>query len=387
MMDKVCPAFWTKWTDWDICDKECGPGGRQKKVRHCQEFYTNYDSNACNGHSVMYKKCTKTKRCSQNDDFVLIPYIKHGKGRLIDMKNPNASLCLVDLLESDDNNLGFGLDINDFFFYYLIKMNSSEMRIITSQHHNITTLSSHSWIQQHDISLISLVTLDNSLVLVGTSKNQTEKMDEKPGHSSAYFLNTKGQGRSGPDLPENFVSSCMLNLNMTHIILIANDYKTILLDIQNNEQTKVIEVSQLGETFSNDIVVCGYDVKDKFVLVISKNQSIPSIMTYPFVEWSHNGPALSENISAGKVFPGLNDTGLFLIGINDLTFETYYAYLECKNCLWNILGTSKQITNDSQLEISRAIKIPSKMYNDCSENPKPGFYGVDNLGAYVFITN
>ena len=383
-MDKVCPAFWTSWTEWDRCDKECGPGGQQKKVRHCQEFYTNFDSKACSGQGVMTRKCKNNKRCSQNDNYLLIPYIKQGKGRLIDMKNPNSSLCLVPLLKSDNNNLGFGLDTNDFFFYYMLKPNYSEMRITTSVQ---TALSSHLWIKQHDISLISLVTLDSSLVIVGTTKNQTQKNDENPGPSSIYILNTESQGRSGPDLPENFVLACMLNLNMTHIILIANDFQTILLDIQNNEQTKVIEVSQLGETFSNDIVVCGYDVKDKFVLVISKNQSIPSIMTYPFVEWSHNGPALSENISAGKVFPGLNDSGLFLIGINDSTFETYYAYLECKNCLWNILGTTKQITNDSQLEISRAIKIPSKMYNNCSENPKPGFYGVDNLGAYKLITN
>ena len=63
MLDKVCPAFWTNWTEWEMCDKECGPGGRQKRVRHCQEFYTNYDSKACNGHGMMYRKCKNNKRC------------------------------------------------------------------------------------------------------------------------------------------------------------------------------------------------------------------------------------------------------------------------------------------------------------------------------------
>ena len=384
MLDRICPAFWTKWTEWERCDKECGPGGRQKKVRHCQEFYTNHDSNACNGHGVKFRQCTKNKRCSGNDDFVLIPYLKHGKGRLINMTNPNSSLCLVPLMKSDYNNLGFGLDMKDFFIYYLIKTNSSEMRITVSDQ---ISLSSHSWIKEHNINTISLVTLDNTLVIVGTTKNQTQKIDENPGPSSTYILNTESQGKRGPDLPDNFVLSCMLNLNMTHIILIANDFKTIILDIQNNQLTKVIEDSQLAETYSNVIIVCGYDVKEKFVLVISKNQSISSIMTYPFVEWSHNGPVLSEKISAGKIFPGLNNSGLFLIGINDSTLETYYAYLECKNCLWNILGTTKQIRNDHHFEISRAIKIPSKMYINCTENPKPGFYGIDNLGTYVFITN
>ena len=378
MLDKVCPAFWTNWTEWEMCDKECGPGGRQKRVRHCQEFYTNYDSKACNGHGMMYRKCKNNKRCSQNDNFLLIPYIKQGKGQLIDMKNPNSSLCLVPLLKSDNNNLGFGLDVNDFFFYYMLKPNYSEIRITTSVQ---TALSSHLWIKQHDISLISLVTLDNSLVIVGISKNQTQETDEK--RTSTYILNTESQGRSGPELPEDFVISCMLNLNMTHIILIANDLKTILLDIQNNQLTKVIEDSQLGETHSNVIIVCGYDVKDKYVLVISNNQSISSILEHPFVEWSHNGPVLSKNISAGKIFPGVNDTGLFLIGTVDSTLETFYAYLECKNCLWNNLGSTKQTKIDSHFEISRAIKIPSEKYMNCTENPKPGFYGVDNLGTYV----
>ena len=378
MLDKVCPAFWTNWTEWEMCDKECGPGGRQKRVRHCQEFYTNYDSKACNGHGMMYRKCKNNKRCSQNDNFLLIPYTKQGKGQLIDMKNPNSSLCLVPLLKSDNNNLGFGLDVNDFFFYYMLKTNYSEMRITTSVQ---TALSSHLWIKQHDISLISLVTLDNSLVIVGISKNQTQETDEK--RTSTYILNTESQGRSGPELPEDFVVSCMLNLNMTHIILIANDLKTILLDIQNNQLTKVIEDSQLGETHSNIIIVCGYDVKDKYILVISNNQSISSILEHPFVEWSHNGPVLSRIISAGKIFPGVNDTGLFLIGTVDSTLETFYAYLECKNCLWNNLGSTKQTKIDSHFEISRAIKIPSEKYMNCTENPKPGFYGVDNLGTYV----
>ena len=378
MLDKICPAFWTKWTEWERCDKECGPGGRQKKVRHCQEFYTNHDSNACNGHGVMYKKCKKNRRCSQNDNYVLVPYIKHGKGRLINMKNPNSSLCLVPILESNYNNLGFGLDMNDFFFYYLIKTNSSEMRFSVSDHSH--HMSSHSWIKEHEINTINLVTLENSLVIVGTRKNQTQKIDEKP--SSIYILNTESQGRSGPDLPEDFVLACMLNLNMTHIILIANDYQTIVMDIQNDQITKVIKDSQLGETFSN-VTVCGYDVKDNYVLIISKNRTMSSIMTYPFVEWNHNGPALSEKISSGKILPGINDTGLFLIGIVESTFEMYYAHLECKNCLWNDLGSTKQMKNDSHFEISRAIKIPSDMYKNCSENPKPGFYGVDNLGTYV----
>ena len=378
MLDKVCPAFWTNWTEWEMCDKECGPGGRQKRVRHCQEFYTNYDSKACNGHGMMYRKCKNNKRCSQNDNFLLIPYTKQGKGQLIDMKNPNSSLCLVPLLKSDNNNLGFGLDVNDLFFYYMLKTNHSEMRFITSVQ---TALSSHLWIKQHDISLISLVTLDNSLVIVGISKNQTQEKDEK--RTSTYILNTESQGRSGPELPEDFVVSCMLNLNMTHIILIANDLKTILLDIQNNQLTKVIEDSQLGETHSNIIIVCGYDVKDKYILVISNNQSISSILEHPFVEWSHNGPVLSKIISAGKIFPGVNDTGLFLIGTVDSTLETFYAYLECKNCLWNTLGSTKQTKIDSHFEISRAIKIPSEKYMNCTENPKPGFYGVDNIGTYV----
>ena len=378
MLDKVCPAFWTNWTEWEMCDKECGPGGRQKRVRHCQEFYTNYDSKACNGHGMMYRKCKNNKRCSQNDNFLLIPYTKQGKGQLIDMKNPNSSLCLVPLLKSDNNNLGFGLDVNDLFFYYMLKTNHSEMRFITSVQ---TALSSHLWIKQHDISLISLVTLDNSLVIVGISKNQTQETDEK--RTSTYILNTESQGRSGPELPKDFVISCMLNLNITHIILIANDFKTILLDIQNNQLTKVIEDSQLGETHSNIIIVCGYDVKDKYILVISNNQSISSILEHPFVEWSHNGPVLSRIISAGKIFPGVNDTGLFLIGTVDSTLETFYAYLECKNCLWNNLGSTKQTKIDSHFEISRAIKIPSEKYMNCTENPKPGFYGVDNLGTYV----
>ena len=221
-------------------------------------------------------------------------------------------------------------------------------------------------------------------MIVGTRKNQTQKIDEKP--SSIYILNTESQGRSGPDLPEDFVLACMLNLNITHIILIANDYKTIFLDIQNYQITKVIEDSQLRETFS-DVIICGYDVKDKFVLVISKNQSISSILTYPFMEWNHNGPLLSEKVSSGRIFPGVNESGLFLIGINGSTFETYYAHLECKNCQWKNLGSTKPIKNDSHFEISRAIKIPSKMFVNCTENPKPGFYGVDNLGAYVLITN
>ena len=161
MLDKICPAFWTKWTEWESCDKECGPGGRQKKVRHCQEFYTNHDSNACNGHGVKFRQCTKNKRCSGNDDFVLIPYLKHGKGRLINMTNPNSSLCLVPLMKSDYNNLGFGLDMKDFFFYYLIKTNSSEMRITVSDQ---ISLSSHSWIKEHNINKISLVTLDLYLI-------------------------------------------------------------------------------------------------------------------------------------------------------------------------------------------------------------------------------
>ena len=377
MLDKVCPAFWTNWTEWEMCDKECGPGGRQKRVRHCQEFYTNYDSKACNGHGMMYRKCKNNKRCSQNDNFLLIPYINQGKGRLIDMQNPNSSLCLVPLLKSDNNNLGFGLDVNDFFFYYMLKTNHSEMRIITSVQ---TALSSHLWIKQHDISLISLVTLDNSLVIVGISKNQTQETDEK--RTSTYILNTESQGRSGPELPEDFVVSCMLNLNMTHIILITNDFKTILLDIQNNQLTTVIEDGQSGGTFSN-VIICGYDVKDKYVLVISNNQSISSILEHPFVEWSHNGPVLSRIISAGKIFPGVNDTGLFLIGTVDSTLETCYAYLECKNCLWNNLGSTKQTKIDSHFEISRAIKIPSEKYMNCSDNPNPGFYGVDNLGTYV----
>ena len=377
MLDKVCPAFWTNWTEWEMCDKECGPGGRQKRVRHCQEFYTNYDSKACNGHGMMYRKCKNNKRCSQNDNFLLIPYTKQGKGQLIDMKNPNSSLCLVPLLKSDNNNLGFGLDVNDLFFYYMLKTNHSEMRIITSVQ---TALSSHLWIKQHDISLISLVTLDNSLVIVGISKNQTQETDEK--HTSTYILNTESQGRSGPELPEDFVISCMLNLNITHIILIANDFKTILLDIQNNQLTTVIEDGQSGGTFSY-VIICGYDVKDKYVLVISNNQSISSILEHPFVEWSHNGPVLSRIISAGKIFPGVNDTGLFLIGTVDSTLETFYAYLECKNCLWNNLGSTKQTKIDSHFEISRAIKIPSEKYMNCTENPKPGFYGVDNLGTYV----
>ena len=167
---------------------------------------------------------------------------------------------------------------------------------------------------------------------------------------------------------------------MTHIILIANDLKTILLDIQNNQLTKVIEDSQSGGTFSN-VIICGYDVKDKYILVISKNQSVSSIMTYPFVEWNHNGPVLSEKVSSGRIFPGVNDSGLFLIGIDDLTFETYYAHLECKNCQWKNLGSTKQITSDPHFEISRAIKIPSKMFINCTENPKPGFYGINNLGT------
>ena len=70
MMDKVCPAFWTSWTEWDRCDKECGLGGQQKKVRHCQEFYTNFDSKACSGQGVMTRKCKNNKRCSQNDNFL-----------------------------------------------------------------------------------------------------------------------------------------------------------------------------------------------------------------------------------------------------------------------------------------------------------------------------
>ena len=374
MLDKVCPAFWTNWTEWEMCDKECGPGGRQKRVRHCQEFYTNYDSKACNGHGMMYRKCKNNKRCSQNDNFLLIPYINQGKGRLIDMQNPNSSLCLVPLLKSDNNNLGFGLDVNNFFFYYLLTTNYSEMRITTSVQ---TALSSHLWIKQHDISLISLVTLDNSLVIVGISKNQTQETDEK--RTSTYILNTESQGRSGPELPKDFVISCMLNLNITHIILIANDFKTILLDIENNQLSIVIEDSQSGGTFSN-VIICGYDVKDKYVLVISKNQSISSIMTYPFVEWNHNGPLLSEKVSSGRIFPGVNDSGLFLIGINDSTFETYYEHLECKNCQWKNLGSTKQIKNDPHFEISRAIKIPSKMFINCTENPKPGFYGINNLG-------
>ena len=374
MLDKVCPAFWTNWTEWEMCDKECGPGGRQKRVRHCQEFYTNYDSKACNGHGMMYRKCKNNKRCSQNDNFLLIPYTKQGKGQLIDMKNPNSSLCLVPLLKSDNNNLGFGLDVNDFFFYYMLKTNYSEMRITTSVQ---TALSSHLWIKQHDISLISLVTLDNSLVIVGISKNQTQETDEK--RTSTYILNTESQGRSGPELPKDFVISCMLNLNITHIILIANDFKTILLDIQNNQLTKVIEDSQSGGTFSN-VIICGYDVKDKYVLVISKNQSRSSIMTYPFVEWNHNGPLLSEKVSSGRIFPGVNDSGLFLIGIDDLTFETY-AHLECKNCQWKNLGSTKPLKQDSHFEISRAVKIPSKMFINCTENPKPGFYGINDLGT------
>ena len=380
MLDKVCPAFWTNWTEWEMCDKECGPGGRQKRVRHCQEFYTNYDSKACNGHGMMYRKCKNNKRCSQNDNFLLIPYTKQGKGQLIDMKNPNSSLCLVPLLKSDNNNLGFGLDVNDFFFYYLLKTNYSEMRITTSVQ---TALSSHLWIKQHDISLISLVTFDNSLVIVGTSKNQTLKTDKK--RSSTYILNTESQGRSGPELPEDFVLSCMLNLNMSHIILIANDYKTIVMDIQNNQLTNVIEDNQSGHTFSN-AMVCGYDVKEKYVLVISNNQSISSILAHPFVEWSHNGSLVGKNISGGKILPGLNDTGLFLIGTVDSTLETYYAYLECKNCQWVNLGSTKQMKNDSQFEISKAIKVPSEKYMNCTENPKPGFYGVDNLGRYVLMS-
>ena len=331
-----------------------------------------------NGQDVKFRQCKKNKRCSQNDNYVLIPYINHGKGRLINMKNPNSSLCLVPILESNYNNLGFGLDMNDFFFYYLIKNNSSEMRISVSDHSH--HMSSHSWIKEHEINTINLVTLENSLVIVGTRKNQTQKIDEKP--SSIYILNTESQGRSGPDLPEDFVLACMLNLNITHIILIANDYKTIFLDIQNNQITKVIEDSQLGETFSN-VTVCGYDVKDNYALIISKNRTMSSIMTYPFVEWNHNGPALSEKISSGKILPGINDTGLFLIGIVESTSEMYYAHLECKNCLWNDLGSTKQMKNDSHFEISRAIKIPSDMYKNCSENPKPGFYGVNNLGTYV----
>ena len=380
MLDKICPAFWSNWTDWESCNKECGPGGRQKKVRHCQEFYTNLESDACNGPGVMYRQCKKNKRCSKNDNFVLIPYNKHGKGRLIDMTNPNSSLCLVPILKSNLKNLGFGLDLHNFLFFYMIKTSTNEMRIALSDQ---VSMSSHSWIKQHDIHTISLVTLDNSLVIVGTTKNQTQKIDENPGPSYTYILNTESQGRRGPDLPENFVLSCMLNLNMTHIILIANDFKTIVLDIQNNQLKKVIEDSQQGETFPNDIVVCGYDVKGKFVIAISKNQSTSSIMSYPFGEWNHNGPELSEKISAGKILPGLNDSGLFLIGINDSTSETYYAYLECRNCLWNILGTTKQMRNNSHFEISKAIKIPPKMYVNCTENPKPGYYGVDNLGAYV----
>ena len=379
MLDKICPAFWSKWTDWERCDKECGPGGRQKKVRYCQEFFTNYDSKACKGHGVITRHCKTNKRCSEKDNIVLIPYIKYGKGRLIDMKYPNSSLCLVPLLKSDNNNLGFGLDMYDYFFYYMLKTNSSEIRITTSVG---TALSSHLWIKQHDINTISLVTLDNSLVIAGTSKNQTQNIDEKP--SSIFIVNTESQGRNGPDLPEDFALSCMLNLNMTHIILIANDYQTIVMDIQNNQITKVIEDSQLGETetFSN-VTVCGYDVKDNYVLIISKNRTMSSIMTYPFVEWNHNGPALSEKISSGKILPGINDTGLFLIGIVESTFEMYYAHLECKNCLWDDLGSTKQMKNDSHFEISRAIKIPSYMYKNCSENPKPGFYGVNNLGTYV----
>ena len=130
MLDKICPAFWSKWTDWERCDKECGPGGHQKRVRYCQEFYTNYDSTACKGHGVMTRHCKTNKRCSENDSFVLIPYIKYGKGRLIDMKNPNASLCLVPLLKSDNNNLGFGLDMNDYFFYYMLKSVIIRIKVI-----------------------------------------------------------------------------------------------------------------------------------------------------------------------------------------------------------------------------------------------------------------
>ena len=377
MLDKICPAFWTKWTEWEMCDKECGPGGRQKKVRHCQEFYTNYDSNACNGHGVKFRQCVKNKRCTQNDDFVLIPYLKHGKGRLINMANPNSSLCLVPLMKSDYKNLGFGLDMKDVLFYYQIKTNTSEIRITVSEK---ISLSSHSWIQEHDINTISLVTFDNSLVIVGTSKNQTQKIDEKPGTSSTYILKSESQGRRGPDLPENFAVSCMLNLNITHIILIANDFKTILLDIENNQLSIVIEDSQSGGTFSN-VIICGYEVKDQYILVISKNQSISSIMTYPFMEWNHDGPLLSEKVTSGRIFPGVNDSGLFLIGIDGLTFETYYAHLECKNCQWKNLGSTKSIKDHSHFEISKAIKIPSKMFINCTENPKPGFYGINNLGT------
>ena len=379
MLDKICPAFWSNWTDWESCNKECGPGGRQKKVRHCQEFYTNLESDACNGPGVMYRQCKKNKRCSKNDNFVLIPYNKHGKGRLIDMTNPNSSLCLVPILKSNLKNLGFGLDLHNFLFFYMIKTSTNEMRIALSDQ---VSMSSHSWIKQHDIHTISLVTLDNSLVIVGTSKNQTKKVDKKPGPNSTFILNTESQGRGGPDLPEDFVLSCMLNLNMTHIILIGNDYQTIIFNIQNNQLTKVIEDNQPGETFSK-AMVCGYDVKDKYVLVISNNQSISSILTYPFVEWNHNGPVLSEKISGGKILPGINDTGLFLIGTVDSTLETYYAYLECKSCYWNDLGRTMQIINDSNLYMSRAIKIPSEMFMNCTENPKPGFYGVNNLGTNV----
>ena len=95
MIDKICPSFWTNWSNWNECDVECGSNGRQKRVRICQEFYTNKPSNKCNGTDVNYKKCSQSPRCAVKDTYIMIPYPKHGKARLVDMTKPNSSLCLV----------------------------------------------------------------------------------------------------------------------------------------------------------------------------------------------------------------------------------------------------------------------------------------------------
>lgn len=62
-----CPVDgnWTQWGGWSLCDKICGPGGIQKRVRYCADPYPSYDGKVCEGPTSETRACVNNTQCPE----------------------------------------------------------------------------------------------------------------------------------------------------------------------------------------------------------------------------------------------------------------------------------------------------------------------------------
>lgn len=278
---------------------------------------------------------------------------------------------LVPFRKSSDKLLGFGLSVKNTFNYYFLReqnQNKSKQIIVVNNNTIIATRMQENKVEQNNHDSKFILLLNESLLMVESA--------------ATSITNLNGGESGGPDLPNDIDVKSILNVNKSTVFLIGNNYQILMFNL-SNQTIKSIELKHFGEIPSN-IMTCGYEIQKKFILCLSNDKNKTSILSYPFTQWNHEGPKHHADISEAKITSDTNNKGLFLIGVTKITSELYFAKLKCdEECVWIELGKSKPIENEPIDNISNAIKIPPDYFNECSENAKPGFYGIDNLGNYI----